>query len=102
MKLLLHFIALLICGDLHAQNVGIGTTKPLSKLHVVGDLRVDSLANKDSGVVIHNKSGVLTSVKLTGKKGDVLRGDGTFESLEAVAATSPYWLTTGNSGTDTE
>lgn len=95
---------LLLCGVVttsYAQNVGIGTNKPLSKLHVAGDLRVDSLGNRDSGVVIHNISGVLSSLKFTGRKNDVLRGDGTFQSLNAVAAdAAPYWSTTGNSGTN--
>jgi hypothetical protein len=36
---------------LTAQNIGIGTTSPLSKLHVAGDVRIDSLVD-DSGVVI--------------------------------------------------
>jgi hypothetical protein len=83
-----------------AQNIGIGTRAPLSKLHVAGDLRVDSLSNKDSGLVIHNDKGVLRSVKFTGKREHVLFGDGTFQSLDAVLATSATWLTTGNSGVD--
>lgn len=35
-------IVLLICSDLFAQdNVGIGTTTPAEKLHIMGNLRVD-------------------------------------------------------------
>ncbi|MBL7697862.1 MAG: tail fiber domain-containing protein [Chitinophagaceae bacterium] len=100
MKKLLPIILLFSFTKLNAQNVGIGTNKPLSKLHVAGDLRVDSLGKQDSGVVIHNKSGVLKSLQFTGKKSDVLRGDGTFQSLNAVAADALYWSTTGNSGTE--
>jgi trimeric autotransporter adhesin len=102
MKNLFLLIAL-VYSSMHsfAQNVGIGTNKPLSKLHVAGDLRVDSLGKRGSGVVIHNISGVLTSLKFTGSKADVLRGDGTFQSLNAVAAdAAPYWSTSGNSGTN--
>jgi hypothetical protein len=85
----------------HAQNVGIGTKNPKSKLHVAGDLRVDALAvNKDSGLVIHDQQGLMRSIKLTGTKNDVLYGDGTFAPMNAVAATTPSWLTTGNTGTD--
>ena len=101
MKNLFLSIALVFTStQLFGQNVGIGTNKPLSKLHVAGDMRVDSLGKRDSGVVIHNKSGVLSSLEFTGKKSDVLRGDGTFQSLNAVAADAPYWSTTGNAGTN--
>jgi hypothetical protein len=81
----------------YAQNVGVGTNRPLSKLHVAGDLRVDSLAaTKDSGLVLHNEQGVLRSLKFTGKKEDVLHGDGTF----AAAAATGAWDLMGNAGTD--
>lgn len=81
----------------YAQNVGVGTNRPLSKLHVAGDLRVDSLATgKDSGLVLHNQQGVLRSLKFTGKKEDVLRGDGSFATLAATGA----WDLMGNAGTD--
>lgn len=73
MKLILSLLSLLIYVNLQAQNVGIGTNRPLSKLHVAGDIRVDSLA-RDSGVVLHDKNGLLTSLKFTGNKKDVLRG----------------------------
>lgn len=102
MKYFITLVVLAICnGYLPAQNVGIGTNKPLSKLHIAGDLRVDSLATHDSGVVMYNRSGVLLPLKLTGKKSDVFRGDGTFQSIDAVTATSINWLTTGNSAVDT-
>ncbi len=93
------FTVILCMGVLasYAQNVGVGTNRPLSKLHVAGDLRVDSLAaTKDSGLVLHNQQGVLRSLKFTGKNEDVLHGDGTFSA--AVAAGS--WDLMGNAGTD--
>jgi hypothetical protein len=92
--------ALLLCTVTlysYAQNIGVGTNKPLSKLHVAGDLRVDSLAVNASGLVLHNRDGVLRSLKFTGKQTDVLRGDGTFASAATLADAS--WLTTGNAGT---
>lgn len=84
----------------YAQNVGIGTKNPQKKLHVAGGVRIDDLAKKsDSGIILHNKSGDLYSLQFTGKKSDVLRGDGTFAT--AALATDSAWLTTGNAGTDT-
>ncbi|MCB0710020.1 MAG: hypothetical protein KDC15_11590, partial [Chitinophagaceae bacterium] len=79
-----------------AQNVGIGTTTPLNKLHVAGGLRVDTLANSiDSGLLRHDKNGVVYSLKFTGQSTDVLRGNGTFGNVGQDA-----WLLYGNSGTD--
>jgi len=83
----------------YAQNVGIGTKNPQNKLHIAGGLRIDSLAGKnDSGVILHNKSGDVFSLKLTGNKTDVLRGDGTFAAATTAANA---WLLHGNAGTDT-
>jgi hypothetical protein len=101
MKYLLTLAFCSIIITARSQNVGIGTSDPKSKLHVAGDLRVDALAAaNDSGLVVHDVQGLLRSIKLTGKKDDVLYGDGTFAPLNAVAATSTSWLTLGNSGTD--
>ncbi|MBO9636248.1 MAG: hypothetical protein J7578_24310, partial [Chitinophagaceae bacterium] len=78
-----------------AQNVGIGTTTPRNKLHIAGGLRVDTLANGiDSGLLRHDKNGVIYWLRFTGQSSDVLRGDGTFGSGNTG------WLLTGNSGTD--
>ena len=98
MKLLLYFIALLICGNLHAQNVGIGTNKPLSKFHVAGDVRVDSLSGKDSGIVAYNNNGLLKPIRFSGNKDQFLSGDGTFQSAASVSETDS-WLLNGNAGT---
>lgn len=98
MRILLFLATLLATFTLPAQNVGIGTQHPLSKLHIAGDLRIDSLAARDSGVVVHNKNGLLRSVRFTGKRQDVLRGDGTFQSLAASAVVAEGWTTTGNTG----
>lgn len=95
MKLLLSVAILLQCAAIQAQNVGIGTNHPLSKLHVAGDVRIDNLVlARDSGIVFHNTEGVLKSLRFTGRKQDILRGDGSFVD---IAATSTSWLTTGNS-----
>src|SRR6266496_6520625 len=91
--------ALFLVPSLFSQNVGIGTTNPLNKLHVAGGLRVDTLANgTDSGLLRHDKFGVVYGLKFTGNVSDVLRGDGTFGS---GGSGSVGWLLTGNSGTDT-
>jgi trimeric autotransporter adhesin len=97
-----YLLTLIVCSFIitaHAQNVGIGTKNPKSKLHVAGDLRVDALA-KDSGLLVHDQQGLIRSIKLTGTKNDVLYGDGSFAPLNAVLATSASWLTLGNTGTD--
>jgi len=97
MRPLLVVILVLSFGTMYSQNIGIGTRSPKSKLHVAGDVRVDSLASgRDSGLVLHNESGVLRSLSFTGNKSDVLRGDGTFAAAVAADAS---WLTTGNAGT---
>lgn len=80
-----------------SQNVGIGTRSPAEKLHVAGGLRIDSLARKrDSGLVFHDRLGSVFSVPLTGRKSDILRGDGSFA---AAAAPADAWLLGGNAGT---
>lgn len=95
-KILTIILCMSVIGS-YAQNVGVGTNRPLSKLHVAGDLRVDSLAaSKDSGLVLHNQQGVLRSLKFSGKKEDVLHGDGTFSAAVAAGA----WDLMGNAGTD--
>lgn len=94
-------LAMLASLNAIAQNIGIGTHDPKSKLHVAGTLRIDSLANPTTnGIVLHDRFGQVYSLKLTGRSTDVLRGDGTFISLDAIAATGPEWLTTGNAGVD--
>jgi len=95
-QLVLLFITSVIALCSLAQNVGIGTTSPLNKLHIAGGLRVDTLANSiDSGILRHDKNGVIYTLKFTGQATDVLRGDGTFGSGSAGAS---GWLLTGNSG----
>lgn len=79
----------------YAQNVGIGTKNPKNKLHVAGGLRIDSLANRNSGIIFHNTAGDVYSMPLTGKKSDVLLGDGTFAS---AASLTDAWLLGGNAG----
>src|SRR5689334_20679350 len=99
MRKLIFFLLLSIyCSESFSQNVGIGTSNPLNKLHIAGGLRVDTLANGiDSGVLIHNKNGVVFRVKFTGLPTDVLRGDGSF----GAAPTGPAgWFLNGNAGTN--
>lgn len=66
-----------------AQNVGIGTTNPQNTLHVAGGIRVDNLAGS-SGIVTKNPAGDFAAVALTGNTGHVLRGDGTFGTLNGI------------------
>src|SRR5579859_1947680 len=84
-----------------AQNVGVGTTEPKQKLHVAGGLRVDTLSNgRDSGLVRHDATGAVTSLRFTGDSTQVLRGNGTFGAAAVIvtsALTDP-WLVGGNAG----
>src|SRR5207248_10201277 len=93
------FVLFILCvKNVLAQNVGIGVASPLNKLHIGGGLRVDTLANSiDSGLLRHNKFGMVYSLKFTGNTSDVLRGDGTFGS---GGSGSVGWLLTGNAGTN--
>jgi hypothetical protein len=96
MKVLFAFIVCLCTIGARSQNIGIGTNKPQAKLHVAGDLKLDSLSNMGNGIVLFDKDGILKPLKFTGNRQDMLRGDGTF-SAAVVADAS--WLTTGNAGT---
>ncbi|MBK9046080.1 MAG: hypothetical protein IPL74_05035 [Bacteroidetes bacterium] len=60
-----------------AQNVGIGTATPAEKLHVIGNVRVSTLAGLGNRIVFADPLGTLVA------------GSG---------LTSPAWLTTGNTG----
>jgi hypothetical protein len=60
-----------------AQNVGIGTSIPLDKLHVVGNIRSTTLAGVGNRMVLADPNGTL---------------------IVGPAGTGPAWLVTGNSG----
>ncbi len=62
----------------NSQNVGIGVTNPLQKLHVGGSVRVDGLAVAGSGIITTNTNGDLLRTNFSGNANDVLRGNGTF------------------------
>jgi hypothetical protein len=80
----------------NAQNVGIGTTNPLNKLHVAGGLRVDTLTGVNgSGIVTHNANGVIYGLRFSGSANDVLLGNGTFGSL-GTGGGANFWSANGN------
>src|SRR6266446_2543983 len=87
------FFACALC-----QNVGIGTTNPLNKLHVAGGFRLDTLVGVGgNGLLRHDANGVVYGIRFTGSVTDALRGDGTF----GAAPTGPAaWSLTGNAGTN--
>jgi hypothetical protein len=73
-----HFSLCLLLGfvclfpfRLFSQNVGIGTTIPLEKLHVAGNIRLDALAGVDTRLAGIDPNGTMTEVT-AGTPGQVL------------------------------
>ncbi|NPA33824.1 MAG: hypothetical protein GXO48_02715 [Chlorobi bacterium] len=68
---------------LHAQNVGIGTTSPTHPLHVVGTVRFESLAPNggNSGLIIVDPIGVLSTLTFPNDTTLFLSGDGTWKHV---------------------
>ncbi len=79
----------------HAQNVGIGTATPLDKLHVVGNVRVSSLAGVGTRIVSSDAVGTLLNVA-AGTNGQVLTQTAGGPVWQNAGG---GWLTTGNAGT---
>jgi|GEM_PF-2185244 hypothetical protein len=73
---LLLLLVLSMAGICLAQNVGIGRSNPLEKLHVAGWIRSDSLAGPDSALVIANPLGTLRRFPFSGDPATVLLGNG--------------------------
>jgi len=72
------FISAMIVSQFSvAQNVGIGTSIPLDKLHVVGNIRSTTLAGVGNRLVLADPNGTL---------------------LAGAAIGSTAWLVTGNAG----
>ena len=90
-------------------HVGIGTTTPLTKLHVASSDGVDGLITSDplafagigpllntDGLVIANNSGTMyTKINFTGNSSDVLLGDGSFGNAPPPTG-GPFWEIDGN------
>ena len=62
---------------------------------------MDTLTNGiDSGLLRHDKFGVVYRLKFSGNTSEVLRGDGTFGPYNPAINGALGWLLTGNSGTN--
>lgn len=80
--------------SLFSQNVGIGTSTPMEKLHVAGNLRVDGLAGANDRLVAADANGTLFPVA-AGLPGQVLVQGATGPVWQSGA----YWKLAGNAGT---
>ncbi len=80
-----------------AGNLGVGTTTPAERLHVVGNVRTSSLAGVGSRIVSSDANGTLTNVA-AGVNGQVLTMVAGAPSWAAPATTN--WTLTGNTGTN--
>lgn len=79
----------------NSGNVGIGITTPAEKLHVVGNIRISSLAGTGTRMVQTDANG--TVVPMTaGTASQVLLGTGVWGS---VPGAGNDWSLTGNAGT---
>lgn len=72
-----------------AQNVGIGTSSPLDRLHVAGAVRVNTLATADTTVTLADLNGRLHALP-AGPAGQVLTSQG--------AGRAPRWAAAGGGG----
>ena len=71
-----------------AQNVGIGTSTPMEKLHVDGNLRVSGLSSPDTNLVLSDLDGKLINLN-SGDAGQVLSSQG--------PGRAPVWAAAGAS-----
>jgi hypothetical protein len=78
---------------LNNGNIGIGTTNPQRKLHIVGGLRVDTLASAFYGLLQADPNGDVSNLPLTGNVSHVLRGDGSFGP--PLGAGANFWTLNG-------
>ncbi len=114
-KLLPSFFLLLLFGRVQAQNVGIGTSTPATKLHVAGTsstLRLEGISSTLGGTYIAAASANTDKIVYVNGNGDFNAlpsgAAGQVLTLDASAiptwstASSTGWLLTGNTLTGTE
>lgn len=84
------FISFLFSHLGYSQNVGIGTNAPAEKLHVDGNVRINTLAGAGTRVVGSDANGTLNNVA-AGNTGEVLMQTPTgpsFQSPRTISSTS--------------
>ena len=83
----------LVLGN--AANVGIGISVPLDKLHVVGNIRISSLAGTGTRMVQADANGTMLALA-AGTESQVLLGTGVWGSVPGGGSN---WSVLGNAGT---
>jgi len=73
-------------------NVGIGTTTPQQRFHLIGTARISTLAQAGGAIVVSDVNGDLSVLSFTGDANQVLLGNGTWGSLPSTG-----WALSGNS-----
>lgn len=87
-------LGLISLPSLYAQNIGIGTTNPTEKLHVVGNTRVTALGGTGNTLVLSDNNGVLSTRAFSGNTTDILDGTGNFVSISSFV--DDDWQVLGN------
>ncbi len=83
----------IIYEDNTTFRIGIGTSTPLAKLDIAGDLRIQTLSTTltKNAILVADNNGVVGALPFTGNSTDVLRGDGTWAPVSATSSDADWY-----------